>query len=134
MAWTYSGDPAASPRDAVRFLIGDTLTADQQLQDAEIAFHVDRHSSIELAAAACADALEARYARKVDVTDGDTRLAFSQRAMSYGRLAATLRTQAREGAAPIPYAGGTSISEACTRASDPDRFPDSFAVGMHDYH
>ena len=36
MAWTYAGDPAASNLATVRFLIGDTDTTDQLLNDAEI--------------------------------------------------------------------------------------------------
>ena len=38
MAWTYSGDPASTPRDKVRFLVGDTDTDNQLINDAEIAF------------------------------------------------------------------------------------------------
>ncbi len=38
MAWTYGGDPSANARDAIRFLIGDTDTNDQLLNDAEIAW------------------------------------------------------------------------------------------------
>ena len=38
MSWTYSQDPTNSPKDAVRFLIGDTNAAQQLLQDEEIAW------------------------------------------------------------------------------------------------
>ena len=31
--WTYSGNPAASDKDAVRFLVGDTNTSDQLVSD-----------------------------------------------------------------------------------------------------
>lgn len=133
MAWTYSGDPASSNRDAVRFLVGDTLPADQQMQDAEIEYLIVQHGTAQLAAAAAAEALVARYARKVDVTDGDTSLRFSQRADEYRELAKTLREQRASGAAPLPYVGGVSISEVEAKACDTDRFPDVFSVGMHDY-
>ena len=36
MAWNYTGNPASSNMDAVRFLIHDTDPGDQKLQDEEI--------------------------------------------------------------------------------------------------
>ena len=38
MAWTYSGDPSSSARDAIRFLVGDTDTNDQLVTNEEIAW------------------------------------------------------------------------------------------------
>jgi hypothetical protein len=35
MTFTYAGDPSASTLAALRFLIGDTITGDQQLSDEE---------------------------------------------------------------------------------------------------
>ena len=41
MTWSYSGDPASSDRDAIRFYIGDTDTTLQLLQDEDIDFLAD---------------------------------------------------------------------------------------------
>lgn len=38
MSWSYSADPTSSPKDAVRFLIGDTNPTTPLVQDEEIAF------------------------------------------------------------------------------------------------
>jgi len=46
MTWTYSGNPANSSSDAVRFLIGDTDTTDQLISNEEIAYLVTVHGNI----------------------------------------------------------------------------------------
>jgi hypothetical protein len=134
MTWSYVlASVGAGGKDAVRLLIGDTDTTDQQLQDEEIQYHLGRLPQPELAAAACADALAAKYARKVDTADGDTRLTYSQRSAAYHALADTLRAQAQSAGAAAPYVGGISLAEIESRQSDPDRPEDNFAVGMHDH-
>jgi len=50
MTWTYGGAPgtttSATRRDAVRLLVGDTDTTDQQITDEEIAFGLSQASEI----------------------------------------------------------------------------------------
>lgn len=43
MSWSYGGDPANSPIDAVRFMIGDTDENEQILTDEEIQFLIDTY-------------------------------------------------------------------------------------------
>lgn len=38
MAWSYSGNPADSEKDALRFMLKDTVESDPLLQDEEIEF------------------------------------------------------------------------------------------------
>ena len=47
MSWTYSGNPADSRKDALRFLIGDTIEAEPVLQDEEIEFLIVEYGSNE---------------------------------------------------------------------------------------
>ena len=45
MAFTYSGDPAASDLDYLRFMIGDTHENSAMLQDAELQYILDTNTS-----------------------------------------------------------------------------------------
>lgn len=88
--WSYSGDPAASPIDAVRFLIGDTDDKDQQLQDEEIQYLIDIHVDPHTSAQAAARALAAKFARLADKEVGDLKLKLSQKAQNYATLVSTI--------------------------------------------
>ena len=43
MSWTYSGNPADSPIDECRFLIGDTNEDEPIMQDEEIQYIIDTY-------------------------------------------------------------------------------------------
>jgi len=95
MSWTYSGDPTASTRDQVRFLIGDTDTDDQQLTDAEVDYALAETSDEPYSAAIiCAEALRSKYARKMDKSIGDLSASFSQLVDHYSKLIQQLRRRA----------------------------------------
>lgn len=133
MAWTYSGDPSASLRDEVRFLIGDTDTSDQQLSDAEVDYTLTSASDdASLAAVKCAQALAAHYARRADKTVGDLSLSYSQLSKHYLDLVAQLQATAAVALA-APYAGGISVSDKETDEDDSDRVQPAFRVGLHSY-
>jgi len=63
MTWTYSGDPGASTLDEVRFLIQDTDTDDQLLQDEELNYLIDSYGDPYSAAVAAVVSLIAAAAR-----------------------------------------------------------------------
>ena len=87
MAWSYSGNPADSSLDEVRFLIGDTDADDQQLSNEEINFLLtDNSSDVYGAAADAARSLMAKYARRADRTVGDLKVSYSQLQKSYAEL------------------------------------------------
>ena len=114
-------DPADNPVDAVRFLLGDT-TAPQQITDLEIQFALDQNSSIYAAAALCARALAARYARQVDTRFETIDSKYSQLRSSFEMLARSLEQQAkRAGALGAPVAGGISKTDVEAARSDKDR-------------
>lgn len=80
MAWTYSGDPANSPRDEIRFLVGDTKETPQSLTDDEIAYLLSKNDgAIRRAAADAAEAMGAGYV-ELSVTSkkmGDLSLSYA---------------------------------------------------------
>lgn len=110
MTWSYTGNPADSDKDYVRFLIGDTISADELLQDEEIIAVLGVESNVTLAAAIAAESIAAKFSREADTTMGKTRLAHQQKAEAYLELAKRLRKQSKITAAfnAIPYAGGIS--------------------------
>ena len=135
MAWTYGGNPAASARDAVRYLIGDTLAgstaAQPTLSDAEVDYELGLASGAS-AAAAAARSLAAKFARypsskqvgDLSVTYGDRREALTAIAERLDRSVAL---------AAVPVAGGISIADKDNVEDDPDRVAPGFSVGMHDH-
>jgi len=107
MAWTYGGDPSANSRDQIRFLIGDTDTNNQLLQDAEITFlNSQWNSNAYVAAAHACDALAAKFAAKSDYSRsvGDLSIStqFGQQADRYRTLGAQLMAQASQATPPSP--------------------------------
>jgi len=84
MAFSYdetnlSTDTAAGRLNAVRLLVGDTDTTDQQIQDEEITFALSQNgNNVYLTASWVARSIAAKYARLVD-TDLDGQLAESYR-------------------------------------------------------
>lgn len=88
MAWTYNPTQlATSDLFQVRFLIGDTDSADQLLQDEEINFLLAQIGSVNGAAVACCDNLSAKFTRSVDHTLGPYSVKASQRATHFAQLA-----------------------------------------------
>ena len=127
MTWSYSGDPGASDLDAVRFLIGDTDTSQQQLSNEEITYLLTAGGTVRAAALAACRSLSAKYSRLVDQSTGSISISYSQLAKQYQALANDIRS----GAQVAPYAGGISKSDMESVASDSDRVG-GFSVGMHD--
>lgn len=132
MTWTYGGDPANSDRDAVRLLVGDTDTNDQQLTDEEVTYFLTEEGEVKRAAVRSARAIGARYARLVDKAVGDLRQSYSHRQRHYEDLATRLDREASVSTALV-YAGGISDADKTTVEEDTDRVKPSFEREMHDH-
>ncbi|MBU1449110.1 hypothetical protein KKF45_04690 [Patescibacteria group bacterium] len=126
MTWTYSGDPAASDLDQVRFLIGDTDTLDQQLSNEEIAWLLSNQGSPLGAAIAACEQVGAIYARKVSQSTGGISVSYGDRQSYYADLANRLRRRMRV----APYVGGISLSDIASNEGDSDWDQPVFSVGM----
>lgn len=129
MAWSYSGDPSTSDKDAVRFLIGDTDITDQQMQDEEITFLLTLYGgNIYTAAIVAARSLASKYARFPDVRIGDYSTSNSQRFNAYLALAKQLEQTQTAGLIHKvkPYAGGISIADKQQDEQNTDRVRPAF--------
>lgn len=131
LTWTYSGDPAANDRDAVRWLSGDTDTADRLVTDEEIAFALAEHPTQALAAAVVCEAIAAKFAREADRRVGDVSLSASQKAKAYRERAEELRANATILA--VPSFGGLTISGKEALDEDTDAVQPSFRIGKDDH-
>ena len=133
MSWTYSGDPAASNTDAVRFLCGQNTTADDVLLlDEEIAYLIAQTPTVTYAAARACESLANQYAVRLAESEavGPFSAEWGDRAKKLRDLATTLRMQ---GAFTVtPFVGGSRVDDRDSRADDTDRVADQFTVGMMD--
>ncbi len=130
MTWSYT-DPSASDKDAVRYLVGDTDTTDQQTTDEEIAWVLTEEANVYLAGARVARSVSAKYARKADKSVGDLRISYKSTEEHYRSLAADLAARGAVRAA-TPYAGGISEDDKLTDEENEDRVHPAFEIGMHD--
>lgn len=132
-AWIYSGDPSGSPKDAVRFLLGDTDPADPLLTDGEINFLLvgtDPYS----AAAAGADQLASRFAREVSYSADGVSYGGSELQAKFEQMGVNLRaTMRRRNKAAAPYVGGISPYEVRSHENDDSVIKPDFGTGMHDH-
>jgi hypothetical protein len=138
MTWTYGGAPgtdsAATRRDAVRFLVGDTDTTDQQITDEEITFALSQTSNdIYRAAAISCRSIAAKYAREVDSSVESIRVAASQRQAHYTSLAVKMEKQASKYGSSglgVPLVGGISEADIESVREDDDRVRPVFRHDM----
>jgi hypothetical protein len=134
MAWTYSGNPGASDRDLVRFLIGDTDSTDEQLSDAEVDYLLTAWTYPYGAAIAACSNLAATYSRMVDTSKkvGDLSLtkSYGARQAQYAGLAAQLRAQRTALYPPTPVVNADSLLPTDQRSNDSEG--SDFVVGAMD--
>lgn len=109
MAWTYDSTDlttatASGRLNVVRFLVGDTDTTDQQVQNEEITFALSEASDdVYSAGVYIANSLSAKFARLVDTDlDGQLSEKYSQLQAHYKNLAQTINAQKSAG-------GGVSL-------------------------
>lgn len=130
--YTYSGDPASSPTDNVRFMLGDTDIKTAYLSDSEIAYLLSENQDNALQAAfgGC-DSIIAKLARNRDESVGSVSIAFSQQLAGFEKLSLILRRRfAKTG---VPFAGGISRSQKQIERLNPDRVQPSFIRDENQY-
>lgn len=133
-SWSYSGNPATSNKDAVRFIISDTDVNNQLVSDEEIAWAITTYGTVALTAARVARTLAFKFAGDVEKSVGDLRIKKSERYQHYLDLAKKLEEDASRGVDIRAnfFVGGTSINDKQTREDDPDRPRPSFERGKFD--
>jgi hypothetical protein len=138
MAFSYSGDPASSPRDAVRFEIQDTNSKSPLLQNAEIEYALAQEAPNEppsegevlSAAARCMESLARLFSAQADTELGSLKVTYTKQAKGYTERAKELRLRAQ--GMHAPWTGGTSVAEKRAREAEPDRVQHAFSRGQFD--
>jgi hypothetical protein len=128
MGWSYSGNPADSAKDEVRFLVGDTDRDDQLLSDEEIAFMISLYPKATGyanwdCAAECARTIASKFSKLISKTVGSLSLQYGDKARQYAELADRLAKNAETGGNQIvgaPILGGGGV----TYLGEPEWFSD----------
>jgi hypothetical protein len=114
-------DPLSQQVMQVRFLVGDSRLP-YQISNSEILFALGETTNIYSAAALCARALAARYARDVDYRFETIESKNGQRSKAFDMLARQLDQRAkRAGGLGEPVAGGISRTDVESVHADTDR-------------
>jgi hypothetical protein len=126
MAWTYSANPAANSKDAVRWEIQDTEEAKPLLQDAEIEYAIAQEAGatpdargLLSAAARCCEVISRKFSAQADTDVGSLVTTYSKAAQGYAALAKQLRGRA-QGAGAL-FVGGQSRSQKQALREDRDK-------------
>lgn len=133
MTWTYNVALLQSkPLFQARFLIGDTIENDPQLQDEEIDFTIATRGSIWGAAAMACRSIATLKSRLSDTVTGELRTMYSSQAKAYNARAAQYEDMAAIRSGALPIVGGVSITEKVNQETDPDRVSPNFNNQMQD--
>lgn len=137
MPWTYSGDPSAADKDAVRFEIQDTTESSPLLQDAEVEWAILSETTVAAgvpttmtignvyrAAARCLEVLSRLFAAQADTQIGSLKATYSKQSQVYSQRATDLRLKAQ--GMNAPYVGGLSETEKRGFQQDTDLVQPSF--------
>lgn len=138
MTWTYGGDPSSNARDAIRFLVGDTDTNDQLINDEEIAWVNNQVTGSDTATTGLYDAayrvcltIASKFSRLADQSVGDLKVSMSQKAKAYRLQAEEIKSLAdKEGNVPTPYAGGITTADKATDEDDSGLVHGWFSTGQ----
>lgn len=133
MTWTYSGDPASSDKDAVRWLCGDTVSTNPLAQDEEIAYALANFGGTIHAAAVTCEAISGRFASGALTSKkvGSLALGFANPAESFAARAKELRRLIGTDLAEI-FVGGLTIDEKETLGTDEGAVQPAFSRGQDD--
>ena len=146
MAWSYdegnlNTDDTLGRLNAVRLLIGDTDTNDQQVQDEEIVFGLAQaNNNVYSAGAWVCRTLAAKYSRNVDSEiSGALKESASQLQDHYNSLADNLEYQGSKLGGLGIAAGGIRVStvdgiRANTNRIKPEFTKDQFKIDTSEYN
>lgn len=141
MTWSYSGSPATSHRDAVRFYIGDIDQNLPLLQDEDIDFLLNKwmpvYESDLLVAAGAAEIVANHFAREVSVSADGVSVSSSELQQKFNDLAMNLREMYKIEQIGTPILPGVMWDSTWDPSIKPLRFgigfTDNYEAGRQDY-
>lgn len=121
--FTYSGNPASSARDRVRFLTADTVETDALFQDEEIDAVISQQPTVYHAGVELLNQILARYARRPNRSIDGLSIQWSTAVESLVKTRDDLAARAVEellSTGAKMYAGGLSHAEKAADAANQD--------------
>jgi len=133
MTWSYSGNPASSDKDTVRFLVGDTKTDDPLVTDEEIDWAITEEINKYCAAALIAESISAYFATQADLVKiGPIWEQYTKRSENYAKKAKDLRNKSSNKNTFAVYAGGIDIADKINHYNDTTLIQPEFTKGFTD--
>lgn len=121
MAFTYSQDPTTSPLDEVRFLIGDTVSTDPMLQDAEINYLLVSQPAPRQAAISACRTLARKFARQPGSRSiGDVSISYADLSKRFNDLADQLKIENASSGFTVPTPSMTNTPNETAHFRDDD--------------
>lgn len=142
MTFTYTGDPASSALEEVRFLVGDTDSTRPLLSDEEIQYAIDKwdplYGSNILTAAVCCEIIAGHFAREVSVSADGVSVSVGELQGKYEMLATSLRDQFKsESQMANPFFSGVLFDLEWDSSIKPlmfgTGFMDNYQAGRQNY-
>jgi hypothetical protein len=137
--WSYSGNPASSNKDAVRFEIQDTESTAPLVQDAEVEYAIAQEGAatpaprdLLSAAARLCEIIARKFSAQADTVIGSLEVTYSKQAAGYRAMAKDLRKRAQ--GSGLPFVGGQSISAKQALREEQDRVQPIFRRGQFREH
>jgi hypothetical protein len=132
MTFTYVAP--TTDRDKIRFLIGDTVSADANFQDEELTYLISTWGNVFDAAISAAEILAGRFARRSNYSRSVGDLSISESlgssAVEFRSLAISLRNQRDRLAPPTPRINAQSIKNTGDKLQE--TYNSDFYTGLHD--
>lgn len=135
MAWSYDENNLTTENlsgriNVVRFLLGDTDSLDELVQNEEVIFALGQtNNNVYNAAAQCAMSLASKFTRRVDLKlDGALSAGYGDLAKKYRELAFQLKQDGlrNSGRSFGLFAGGLTVTDVDAVRSNTDRIQPSF--------
>ena len=134
MTWTYSGNPADSNLDAVRFLLQDVEPQEPFFDNEELQYlldtYLERWASTTAVAAYAAEILSNRFAREIAVSGDGVTIDTASLQQRFADVATNLREQYKAEALTEPFI--EDFSGVLAHGFDDSLAPLNFGLGMHD--
>jgi len=141
VTWSYSGNPASSTLDTVRFYINDTDETQPLLSNEDIQFLLDLwmpiYKSPLLTSAVAAEVVAGKFARQVSVSADGVSVSVSELQEKYNDLAYNLREMYKLEEIGTPVLPGIIYDPVWDPTIKPTRFgigfTDNYLAGRQDY-
>ena len=132
MAFTYVAP--TTDRDKVRFLIGDTVSAEAHFQDEEITYLLSTWGNVYDASITAAEILAGRFAHRSNYSRSVGDLSISEQygssAAEFRLLATSLKSQRDRLAPPTPVVNSQAIKNTADKLVS--TYNSDFYTGLHD--